>query len=143
MLTIQLLSISAQHGFLAYLGAPTAFNAGDTITFNIIKYNPSGNYEIPTATYTVAMTGYYLINIQLFSTNGFADYGLYINDAHVTRSRTQVAGEYAEQVANGMLILPLNVGDTLKVQASHYTQTLYGYTDYPYTYFQVMPLYPA
>ena len=69
-------------------------------------------------------SGYYLINVQMYSLNGQGDYTIKVNDADLSRSR-DISQEADNTIANGQIVYELKIGDTVKIVANLNTN-MYG-----------------
>ncbi len=69
-----------------------------------------------------------------------------ISGNHVSRSRTESVGDPdypLDQVANGLLLLKLNRGDTVHVLTRGDKLNIYGHENSLFSYFQIMLVYNA
>ena len=125
--------------FWHILALKATLSSETPVVFDMVKYNEAGMYNPVNGIYTTPTTAYYLIDVHLYSDGGKADYKLLLNGIYLHRSRTEASG--GDQVANGLLLLKLDAGDTMQVVTVGNNQ-LWGGPQIV-TYFQIMLLYQA
>ena len=113
--------------------------ASTDLVFDGVIYNVAGNYNPSSGVYTTAINGYYLINVQIYST-AVPDVKVLVNGVWVTQARGNCAGYDCSH--DGMIIQKLNAGDTVRVTGA-WNFDIKGQPNKMLSYFHIMLLYPA